>query len=285
MCELTCLYVCTGGLRLDECTEGIQQLSLALLQASLSPAGYDKVVGCTLTNHFLGELVNGSKVLNRYSYNLRLFLPSKDKSLLTEPWGYTFFGHHLCIAVAFCGRTMVIGPTFMGAEPDRIDTGPHAGMRLFHQEERLALNLMRDLTSENQEKARLCAGMTPKEGLAEDRWNPFDERHLGGARQDNRVVPYGEKMCGDGINEAATDLAIFSCPQRDALYQTSLQNSVSRSMPSYKLSTFIFLKDRSNVAWTSFDRMSIRRTLVGSERTAWAILTTIVFTLPSPSAR
>ncbi len=27
--------------------------------------------------------------------------------------------------------------------------------------------------------------------LPADRWNPFDERHLGGARQDNRVVPYG----------------------------------------------------------------------------------------------
>jgi len=26
--------------------------------------------------------------------------------------------------------------------------------------------------------------------LAGDRWNPFDERHLGGTRQDNRVLPY-----------------------------------------------------------------------------------------------
>lgn len=87
---------------------------------------------------------------------------------------------------------MVVGPTFMGAEPDFIDVGPHKGMRLFRNEEVLALDSMQSLSSENQKKAWLCKGMTSSEGLAEDRWNPFDERHLGGARQENRVVPFGE---------------------------------------------------------------------------------------------
>lgn len=181
-----------GGLRLDESSATVQDGVLQLLRASLSSAGYDKVIGCTLTNHFLGELVNGAKVLNRHSYNLRLFLPQDRKPSRTEAWGYSFFGHHLCIAVAFHGKRMVIGPTFMGAEPDLIDVGPHKGMRLFEKEERRGLQLMQGLSLENQKRAQLCAGMTPKEGLAEDRWNPFDERHLGGARQDNRVVPYGE---------------------------------------------------------------------------------------------
>ena len=71
---------------------------------------------------------------------------------------------------------MVIGPTFMGAEPDRIDVGEHEGLRLFSQEELRGLNLMRDLSGENQRKAQISVGMTTAEGLAEDRWNPFDER-------------------------------------------------------------------------------------------------------------
>jgi hypothetical protein len=87
---------------------------------------------------------------------------------------------------------MVVGPTFMGAEPDFIDVGPHKGMRLFRKEEVQGLDLMQGLSQENQKRAQLCPGMTPDQGLAQDRWNPFDERHLGGARQDNRVVPYGE---------------------------------------------------------------------------------------------
>jgi len=74
----------------------------------------------------------------------------------------------------FVGRRMVIGPTFMGAEPDRIDVGPHAGLRLFGQEEIQGLNLMRDLDPANQKKAQLNEDMV--QGLAEDRWNPFDER-------------------------------------------------------------------------------------------------------------
>ena len=86
---------------------------------------------------------------------------------------------------------MVIGPTFMGAEPDRIDEGPHAGLRLFQTEEMESLNLMQSLPKELQEKATLSKGMDGK-SLAADRWNPFDERHLGGARQDNRAVPYGK---------------------------------------------------------------------------------------------
>jgi hypothetical protein len=180
------LYVNPGGIRLDETTPAIQDLVHDVLKASLSEEGYAKANGCMLTNHFLGELVNGLKVLNRHSYNFRLFgTPS-----LTQPWGYTFFGHHLCLAVLFCGPRMVIGPTFMGAEPDRIDVGPHAGLRLFAREEIGALNLMRELSPENQARAQTYEGMTCDEGLPADRWNPFDERHLGGAHQDNRVVPY-----------------------------------------------------------------------------------------------
>lgn len=69
---------------------------------------------------------------------------------------------------------MVIGPTFMGAEPDRIDEGPHAGLRLFSQEEVRGLNLMRSLSEENQKRAQVNGDMV--KGLPEDRWNPFDER-------------------------------------------------------------------------------------------------------------
>lgn len=135
------------------------------------------MLGCTLTNHFLGELVNGLAVLNKHSYNFRLFLPESNREpSLSDPWGWTFFGHHLCLAVVFVGRRMVVGPSFLGAEPDRIDVGPYEGLRLFRQEEIRGLKLMRGLSPENQSKAQLNEGMTTTEGLAEDRWNPFDER-------------------------------------------------------------------------------------------------------------
>lgn len=67
---------------------------------------------------------------------------------MTEPFGYTFFGHHLCISIVFLEGRMVIGPTFMGAEPDRIDEGPHAGLRLVRSEELDSLSLMQKLPKE-----------------------------------------------------------------------------------------------------------------------------------------
>ncbi|KAK0637741.1 hypothetical protein DIS24_g10522 [Lasiodiplodia hormozganensis] len=179
------LYVNPGGLRLDECEQEVREAVHAVLRASLSAQGYDKTWACCLTNGFLGHLVNGRRVLNEHSYNFRLF----GEPSATEPWGYTFFGHHLCLAVIFYGPRMVIGPTFMGAEPDRIDEGPHSGLRLFKTEELESLSLMQSLSPELQAKATLSVGMDGK-SLPADRWNPFDERHLGGARQDNRVVPF-----------------------------------------------------------------------------------------------
>jgi hypothetical protein len=181
------LLTSEGGLRLDECSPEIQTAIHSILKASSSTQGYEKILGCCLTNDFLGELVNGKKVLNVHSYNFRLFgTPS-----MTKPWGYTFFGHHLCLNFVFLGKRMIIGPTFMGAEPDRIDEGPHAGLRLFRTEELESLKLMQNLPKEVQEKATLSKGMDGN-SLPADRWNPFDERHLGGARQDNRIVPFGK---------------------------------------------------------------------------------------------
>ena len=158
-----------------------------VLKASFSSTGYAKILGCCLTNDFLGELLDGKRVLNKDSYNFRLFgRPSHDR-----PWAYTFFGHHLCLSVFVQGTRMVIGPTFLGAEPDHIGEGPHAGLRLFGKEELLSLKLMQSLPSKLQARATLSKGMNGKL-LPEGRWNPFDERHVGGAKQDNRVVPYGE---------------------------------------------------------------------------------------------
>ncbi|KAK8237619.1 hypothetical protein HDK77DRAFT_489903 [Phyllosticta capitalensis] len=182
------LYVNPGGLRLDEVSPAVREGVHALLRASLSPEGYDKVLGCCLTNGFLGHLVNGRRVLNEDSYNLRFF-GGRASTDPAAPWGFTFFGHHLCMSVVFSGRRMVIGPTFMGAEPDRIDEGPNAGLRLFLTEEMESLKLMQSLPPALQEKARLSEGMG-EEALGSERWNPFDERHLGGARQDNRVLPF-----------------------------------------------------------------------------------------------
>jgi hypothetical protein len=179
------VLISTGGLRLDECDEGVRTAVHDLLRSSLSDEGYAKVLGCCIINGFLGELVHGEGVMNQHSYNFRLFgQPSAD-----QPFGWTFFGHHVCLAAVICGGSMVISPSFLGAEPDVVDSGLYAGLRLFQAERALSLSLMQDLSPELRAKAILWPSVLPTE-LPEGRWVPHDERHVAGAGQDNRVVPY-----------------------------------------------------------------------------------------------
>ncbi|KAM6529323.1 hypothetical protein FALCPG4_007462 [Fusarium falciforme] len=86
---------------------------------------------------------------------------------------------------------MVIGPVFVGAEPCVIDSGPDKGIEICAEEGRLGWQLMQSLAPEHQRKAQVYA-MMHDSAMPKGRWNPADQnqRHLAGAFQDNRVIPY-----------------------------------------------------------------------------------------------
>jgi hypothetical protein len=146
-------------------------------------------------NHFLGELCEVPRVMNKYSYNFLLFgVPSVSK-----PWGYSLYGHHLCLNVFLQGRQIVISPKFTGAEPNIIDDGEFSGTEILHTEGNLGLQLMQSLPEPQRQKAQIFKemydpAMNQARDLVNDRWNPADQRHLCGAFRDNRIVPY-EGIC------------------------------------------------------------------------------------------
>ena len=172
------------GLRLDELGSDSRAAILRLIQASLSPNGFDKARGCMKTNAFLGQLCQLETIMNEWSYNFLLF----GEPSLGGPWGWNLYGHHLCLNCFVLGRQMVISPTFMGAEPNFIDEGPNKGLRLFDTEQNEGLALMRSLSSSLREQATVYKMMRDP-AMPEGRVHPGDERHLGGAFQDNRVIP------------------------------------------------------------------------------------------------
>ncbi|HYF18913.1 MAG TPA: DUF3500 domain-containing protein [Ramlibacter sp.] len=177
------IYVRRHGLRLDEAGAVLREAVLALLRASLSPAGYERVRNLMRINHFLGELVRAPRVMNEYSYNLSLF----GEPSAHEPWGFQFFGHHIGLNVLFRGGQMVATPAFFGAEPHAIDEGPFAGVREFADEERLALELMRALPAPLRQQAQLHADKRDP-ALPPGRVAFADDLMLAGAFQDNRVI-------------------------------------------------------------------------------------------------
>ncbi|KAI8959607.1 hypothetical protein F5Y11DRAFT_298775 [Daldinia sp. FL1419] len=179
------------GIRLDELTPSLRESVFAVLKTTLSPEGYEKARAAMRINHFLGELVNAPKVMNEHSYNFVFFgRPSKDR-----PWGFSFYGHHLCLSVFLYKAQIVVSPWFTGAEPNIIDDGPFKGTRILHEEERLGLELMQSLGEEDKARATVYEKMKdPK--MPRGRWNHDDQRHLCGAYRDNRVVPYEGILVG-----------------------------------------------------------------------------------------
>jgi hypothetical protein len=174
------------GLRLEDLTEPLRSAILDLIEASLSARGYQKACGCMRTNAFLGQLTQLPNIMNEWSYNFQLF----GEPSASEPWGWNLYGHHLCLNCFVLGEQMIISPTFMGAEPNVIDEGPNKGTCLFTAEESDGLAFMRSLSKDLRAQATVYARMQGDPNMPADRYHSADGFHLGGAFQDNRIVPY-----------------------------------------------------------------------------------------------
>jgi hypothetical protein len=179
------MYMHETGLRLEDLSGDQREAVLALLRASLGAKGYDKTRDVMRMNLFLGELVHAPHILGEWSYNFSLYgTPARN-----EPWGWQLFGHHLALNCFVIGDQMTISPTFFGAEPDYADTGPFPRERLFEDEENGGLELMRSLSAAQQAKALIYTSMSGGD-MPPERFHMADQRHLGGAFQDNRIIPY-----------------------------------------------------------------------------------------------
>jgi hypothetical protein len=179
------LYVEHYGLRLDEVPQALRDAVMNVLRASMSQHGYELSRDVMRLNQFLGDIVGGPTVLGEWSYIFCLF----GEPSASEPWGWQFFGHHLVLNCFVIGEQMVLTPAFWGAEPNYADHGPFKGIRLFQDEERAGLTLMRSFTPEQQRRAIVYHSMMGGD-LPEGRRHFADNLHLGGAFQDNRIVPY-----------------------------------------------------------------------------------------------
>ena len=184
------LFLESHGLRLDDIDIGLRDAVLEVIRAGLSPRGFEKTRAVMRLNGFLGELLGGPAVLGEWSFTFCLFgTPASD-----DPWGWQLFGHHLCLNCLILGEQMVLTPCFLGAEPNFADVGPHAGTRLFGDEEYKGLELMRSLAPDMQSQALVSDSMRG-EDHPPGRWHFADHLHLGGAYQDNRIVPYEGLTC------------------------------------------------------------------------------------------
>lgn len=183
------------GVRLEETASSTHDAFWALLRSCTSAQGFTKVRQLMDANHFLGELYALNNIMNRWSFHFMVF----GEPSLSAPWGWSIYGHHVAFCCFILGRQLVIAPTFMGVEPNVIDRGDSGDCTLFTLEERLGLELMQSLSPEQQARATIYRLMEDP-AMPPERFNFADQRHLGGAFQDNRVIPL-EGVCAAEFNE------------------------------------------------------------------------------------
>lgn len=190
------------GLRLEFQPAAVQQAALDLMKASLSPEGFELTHQMMLINGFLGEVVGLESILNEFSYNLALY-GTPDP---VAPWGWHLFGHHAALNCLVVDGRMALSPVFLGAEPNEIDEGPHSGARSFTTRITLASELMATLTPEQRSVATVFEQMVDP-AMPPGRVHPGDERHLAGAFQDNRIIPFEGIRVRD-LSERARQLVV-----------------------------------------------------------------------------
>ncbi|WP_176086131.1 DUF3500 domain-containing protein [Martelella sp. HB161492] len=171
------------GFGLEEMNEAERAATHALLAASLSRAGYAHLLELMEINRFSGALIGREKYLNENCYQIGLFGEPGERI-----WGFQIYGHHLCLACRLIGDTYVLSPTFLAAEPSVVDEGRFAGTDAFVENEDAALALLRGLDPELRRKAVTLNSILSAD-VPEGRRHWADSLHLGGAFQDNRVIP------------------------------------------------------------------------------------------------
>jgi hypothetical protein len=149
------------GLPLLEMTPPQKALAQALLSAGLSQQGYIKAVTIMSLEDVLRMMENddGNR-RNPEKYYFSVFGQPSD----TGTWGFRVEGHHLSQNFTVVNGKVADTPSFFGANPAEVRTGPRKGLRTLAAEEDLARDLLESLSPE-QKKVAIVSGEAYKDIL------------------------------------------------------------------------------------------------------------------------
>jgi hypothetical protein len=174
------------GLYLDDAGPEQREAAMNVIEASVSPEGFEEIRATMRSNQALGDFVNyWTDTLREYAYVFTIF----GEPSVERPWMWQIMGHHLDLHCTMLGDRLVFAPQFMATEMAEIDEGPYAGRKLFDAQERRGLDLAGSLSAAQRERAVLYPSMLSRD-LPPELGRPTNGRHRAGAGQDNLVLPY-----------------------------------------------------------------------------------------------
>ena len=155
------------GVPLKNMTEAQQEAALQLLKICLSEAGYQKAMDIRELEQVLRYVENRPPDDTRrdpMNYSFTIFgEPRIGKSGASQAWGWRVEGHHLSLNyTAIDNRIVSATPTFLGANPGKVPSGPKKGWRVLQPEEDLGRELVKLLDEEQLGQAMVAEEAYPE---------------------------------------------------------------------------------------------------------------------------
>lgn len=144
------------GLPLRDMDARQRAAATGLLASALSARGLEKSTNIMQLESILRE-IEGPAAQGRRDSGLYYF------TIFGEPdprgtWGWRVEGHHLSLNFTIVkGGFFAVTPSFLGANPAKVQRGPQQGLRVLAAEEDLARNLVKSLTESQRTKAIIRA--------------------------------------------------------------------------------------------------------------------------------
>jgi Protein of unknown function (DUF3500) len=140
------------GLRLEQMSPEQKTLAWDLLATLLSPVGRQKAKNVMTLQEVLAARGDGAGQRSAERFSFAVFGTPAE----TGAWGFRLEGHHLIQSIAVRdGRIVSVTPSSFSANPNRVETGTHAGLITLKDEEALARRLIADLAPRQQARARI----------------------------------------------------------------------------------------------------------------------------------
>lgn len=140
-----------GGMSIKEMTPAQRHLTAGLLGVVLSQRGMLQATTIMSLETILADLEQGrGPVRDAELYYVSIF----GEPTVSGTWGWRFEGHHLSLNfLVIEGRLVSVTPSFWGANPAEVKSGPRQGLRTMAEEEDLGRALLASFDEEQRRKA------------------------------------------------------------------------------------------------------------------------------------
>jgi hypothetical protein len=130
------------GLRLEQMTVPQKDKAWSMFAEVLSPAGLEKARNVMILQDVLMEMGDGVGQRSPERFSVSVFGQPEQAGA----WGVRLEGHHLSLSFAVRDGALVsVTPAAFAVRPNRVTTGPHAGLNTLKGEELFARRIFGDL--------------------------------------------------------------------------------------------------------------------------------------------